>query len=1413
MKLMRIKPVPPRLRVLTAGLALALAGAYTTQAHPYASDITVNNGTVKFYMNEAGATVTVTFDDKSTLNMGVLPKGATNFSLGSHTGYSIACVKIGTGSPSLLTTDSNFWNAWTSPRGVDVNKNAKNGSLFGRVYVGHTANTAVRQWGIYALTPDMSTNAFPLMGTNAWTATTKTSGLWQPDCAALNTSGPYRMTVAPDDSLYVTDFGTPGGTLWQFGPNFEYTNLVLNPIGENEGIAAGTHGDPIGVAIEGSISTGDLKIYTADPGLGAPAGIAGTANPGDYNDIFRYDIGAGPLPWNGAPNWAVNVGLPGFWDNQYLDMALGPDTTKVYGMFYRGNLSDGNVQVFDKASGARLYTSLNNGADIFASSYGGVRISPDGKYLATLKINNEIRLVNLVNGLPDETSLVIIPNTPTTGNARGLAWDAADNLYTISSGQALLRCYSLGITSTCVTSNDWTGTNGSFTLTMPDTTASVTAAVPLASQNYVNNASNPGTPIPGVFRITLNKSSLTLPTTVNFTRGGSATLGNQYTMNLGTTPNNIVIASNSVTFPAGNAPGGNWYADVQVIPTTNPYVGPTYTATLTLAGGGSYISTPPVTATIAIANTGPQTLTLSAISTASTMNRSIPGDYAEFTITRTGDTNGPSNSPGNVTPRSYTVTNFNYYGTAVYPADYTARAQLLNGGVPTDGMPGITINPGDVAITGIVGNPVAHTDLFAPRVNATIVINLTNTAAGSFATNCASSENLPYIIATAPVTLTEVDNRMGIEPNVLWSNPLTSAGDSVNWTVTYTDAGRATNPILPAVIRNYVNGASEVAYGGTNDFDVQFGYPVANDNVSPSAIMAANGWNTALRMTVNKNTFHQGAVNVYPQGKTFSGNYALRFQMYLSIYSGALNNPVTSTYPKEFALFGVNHYGTNCNWRPAASILPGAGCGPTNCDGVWFAIDADSGSTTPADFGAFLSPALPNAGTSDIVSNPGSTQTGVFKRPPFPMTHSAAGSPIDRWVDVSVEVTANTNVSLYIDGAKVLGSFGNTNGYNAGTIMLGYLDPVYDMADNTAFVYYSNVRVVELSPYIDKQPTPANVIVVQGSSVTFSNSASLGTAPLTNVWFTGATAPTGTALQIDTNNASTIYSQLVLTNLQKGTNYCTVVSDSSGSITSVVAVLEVIQGPTNASAGVGSTFAFRVTPVGQAAPTSYQWKLSSTNIANGSHFAGVTANVLWITNVQPADAGTYSVAVVNSAGTVTPSATLTVVGLPANIVVTPASQSALWGSAANFTVSADSTAPLTYTWKKNNVKLTNGGNVSGVATSTLTLSNLTTAEAATYTVGVTNLAGGGVGTGLLSVVVPQPNFSMPALSAGTVTLSFGSTNSYDTTNAFILQCSPNVQGPYTNTTGTFSTSGNGAFQVILPQTSDPSMFYRLQHAN
>ena len=74
------------------------------------------------------------------------------------------------------------------------------------------------------------------------------------------------------------------------------------------------------------------------------------------------------------------------------------------------------------------------------------------------------------------------------------------------------------------------------------------------------------------------------------------------------------------------------------------------------------------------------------------------------------------------------------------------------------------------------------------------------------------------------------------------------------------------------------------------------------------------------------------------------------------------------------------------------------------------------------------------------------------------------------------------------------------------------------------------------------------------------------------------------------------------------------------------------------------------------------------------------------------------------------------------ISVQPADRTTNAGTAVTFSGPADGAVPLTYQWAKNGAPLSNGGDVSGATSSTLTLSGVTAgADAASYAVVVTNI--------------------------------------------------------------------------------------------
>ena len=79
-----------------------------------------------------------------------------------------------------------------------------------------------------------------------------------------------------------------------------------------------------------------------------------------------------------------------------------------------------------------------------------------------------------------------------------------------------------------------------------------------------------------------------------------------------------------------------------------------------------------------------------------------------------------------------------------------------------------------------------------------------------------------------------------------------------------------------------------------------------------------------------------------------------------------------------------------------------------------------------------------------------------------------------------------------------------------------------------------------------------------------------------------------------------------------------------------------------------------------------------------------------------------------------------IAGTDPDISASPASQTRIVGQTATFTVTAAGATTLHYVWQKDMVTLNNGGNISGATTATLTVSNLTTADAGSYVVTVSD---------------------------------------------------------------------------------------------
>ncbi len=257
---------------------------------------------------------------------------------------------------------------------------------------------------------------------------------------------------------------------------------------------------------------------------------------------------------------------------------------------------------------------------------------------------------------------------------------------------------------------------------------------------------------------------------------------------------------------------------------------------------------------------------------------------------------------------------------------------------------------------------------------------------------------------------------------------------------------------------------------------------------------------------------------------------------------------------------------------------------------------------------------------------------------------------------------------------------------------------------------------------------PVGATILAGSNVTFSVTAS-GTAPLTYQWLKN---------NVKISGATSATLALANVTIADAANYSVTVTNAVGSTTSAAATLTVLappaitSQPTNTTVAQGSNVSFTVTASGTA-PLTYQW------LKNSAPISGATSNVLTLTAVTTNDAASYSVLVTNIVGFIaSSSATLTVL-VPPTIVTQPASVTAVAGSNVSITITASGSGTLTYQWLKNGV------NISGATSATLTIVNISTTDAANYSVVVGNTASSVTSsTATLTVLTPPAITSQPA---------------------------------------------------------------------
>jgi hypothetical protein len=280
------------------------------------------------------------------------------------------------------------------------------------------------------------------------------------------------------------------------------------------------------------------------------------------------------------------------------------------------------------------------------------------------------------------------------------------------------------------------------------------------------------------------------------------------------------------------------------------------------------------------------------------------------------------------------------------------------------------------------------------------------------------------------------------------------------------------------------------------------------------------------------------------------------------------------------------------------------------------------------------------------------------------------------------------------------------------------------------------VVVPSLPPLVLVQPV--GVVTTVGGTASFGVTVR-GTAPLSYQWrkegvpLAGATQATLTLTNVRATDAA-LYS-VEITNA-----FGAAVSASARlTVNPAPAPPQIDAPPTARTVTEGVTVSLSVTASG-VGPLTYRW------LKGGIPIAGATSATLTFSPVRLTDAGSYSVAVTNTVGTVTTSPVELTVNssvLPPTITVQPAGRSLMAGDSLALNVAVSGTSPFTYRWRRN------GDPISGATAASYAVAQVGEGDAGSYTVEVSNAAGAVVSAAAVVLVAPKPSARITNVSIRT----------------------------------------------------------------
>ncbi len=588
-------------------------------------------------------------------------------------------------------------------------------------------------------------------------------------------------------------------------------------------------------------------------------------------------------------------------------------------------------------------------------------------------------------------------------------------------------------------------------------------------------------------------------------------------------------------------------------------------------------------------------------------------------------------------------------------------------------------------------------------------------ACGSPVTNNATlTVNVPVTVTVAPVNQTTL-----VGGNVTFSVTATGTSLSYQWLFGGSVIGTASSLTLNNVTTGQAGVYTVIVSGAgtpvTNSASLTVNVPVTV-TVPPVNQTTLVGSNvtfsvTAIGTSLSYQWLFGGSVLGTSSSLTLNNVTTGQAGVYTVIVSGAgtpvtnsatltVNVPVTVTVPpvNQTALVGSNvtfsvmatGTGLSYQWFFGGSVL-GTDSSltlnnvTTDQAGIYTVIV--SGAGTPVTNSATLTVNVPVTVTVPPVS-----QTTLV------------GSN----VTFSVTATGTSLSYQWSFGGSVIGTDSSLTLNNVTTDQAG----VYTVIVSGAGTPVTNSATLTVNVPVTVTVPPVSQTTLVGSNMTFSVTAT-GTS-LSYQWSFGGSV-IGTSSSLTLNNVTTDQAGI----------YTVIVSGAGTPVTNSVTLtvnvpVTVNVPPVSQTTLVGSNVTFSVTATGTS--LSYQWLFGGSVIG--------TSSSLTLNNVTTGQAGIYTV-IVSGAGTPATNSAMLTVDLP--VSASPLSSLVCCeGDNAPFTTVASGTGPFSYVWLKNE------GVLSGQTGNNLTLNNVTTNDAATYTVIVCGACGSVTNRATLTVNIPAP---------------------------------------------------------------------------